>query len=153
MLPPRGAPDCAAVPGASCHYRHMTPRVLLLAAALLAAGCGIPPAPHHHADLRAATPPPLSFRQGARICADLNRWADRAASQPMPRFGVTMQADESEASGSQLGSDLATLDGDLQTENSAALLPGPPGYPTDESALKADCRVFGANFTDGGLGG
>ena len=131
----------------------MTPRVFLLAGALLlAAGCGAPDAAHHHHAAVQAAPPPLSFPQGARICTDLNSWAARAASQRMPRFSAAMQADESEAGGSQLGSDLSVLDGDLQTENSAALLPGPPGYPTDESALKADCRVFGVNFTDGGLG-
>ncbi len=41
----------------------------------------------------------------------------------MPRFDAPMQADEQQARGTQLGSDLSVLDTDLQSENAASLFP------------------------------
>jgi hypothetical protein len=65
----------------------------------------------------------------------------------MPRFNATMQADEQEAQGTQLGSDLSTLDNDLQSENSAALDAGPPGDPQDMQILEQDCATYGVTVS------
>lgn len=118
----------------------MNRSVPLVLAVLAAAGCSAAPAAHHH---RTPQPPPFTAAQGASACADIQKWLDVAWSQDMPRFDATMSADETAAAGTQLGADLATLDVDTQTENSAALLPGPPGYPTDIGALQSDCSGYG----------
>jgi hypothetical protein len=61
-----------------------------------------------------------------------------------------MQADEQEAQGTQLGDDLSTLDNDLQSENSAAFDPGPPGDPQDMQILEQDCAAYGVTVSQPG---
>ena len=89
----------------------------------------------------------LSYSQGASICRDLNSWARTANNQDTPRFSAQLESDESAAAGSQLGSDLASFDGDLQTENSAALEPGPPGDEQSVQFVESDCSAYGVTFT------
>ena len=121
--------------------------ILMVAVALLSAGCGSAQAPqHHHAAATAPSAAVLTDAQGEQICNDLTAWAARNVNANMPRFDATMTSDEQEAAGTQLGTDLLGLDNDLQAENATALMPGPPGYPTDLSALQADCSAYGVNF-------
>jgi hypothetical protein len=89
----------------------------------------------------------MSQDQGAQICGDLQTWLDQAWNQDTPRFDDTMTTAESEAGTSQLGSDLSTLDADLQTSNSEPLLPGPPGDPSDLQLLQGDCKSYGVTVT------
>ena len=109
-----------------------------------------PEAPRR-ADHRRPWHPPgsvtLSYSQGASICRDLNSWARTANNQDTPRFSAQLESDESAAAGSQLGSDLASFDGDLQTENSAALEPGPPGDEQSVQFVESDCSAYGVTFT------
>ena len=88
----------------------------------------------------------LSYSQGASICRDLNSWARIANNQYTPRFSAQLESDESAAAGSQLGSDLASFDGDLQTENSVALEPGPPGDEQSVQLVESDCSAYGVTF-------
>lgn len=118
-------------------------------AALAVAACGSSPAsaPAHAA---ATTAPALSGTQGANICNDLQTWWNVAWNEYTPRFDATMQADEQEAQGTQLGADLSTLDNDLQTENGAAFDPGPPGDPQDMQILEQDCGAYGVTVSQPG---
>jgi uncharacterized protein YceK len=113
----------------------------LVATAVLAAGCGST-ATHHHS---APATTRLSFTnsEGAGICNDLNAWLLVAFKQDMPRFSATMRADESEASGTTIGTDLQTLDTDTQTENGLAFFPPGPGQPSDVNVLQQDCAAYG----------
>jgi hypothetical protein len=65
----------------------------------------------------------------------------------MPRFNAELESDEQVARGIQLGSDLTTLGNDLQTENIQALLPAPPGDPSDLPVLTSDCAQCGVTVT------
>ena len=69
----------------------------------------------------------------------------------MPRFDSTLEADEALAQGTILGTGLATLDSDLQTINSDALLPQLPGQPSDPQALATDCQAYGVTIDQSGL--
>jgi hypothetical protein len=64
----------------------------------------------------------------------------------MPRFSTTLQTDEAQAQGTALGNDMTTLNDDLQSENTAALLPAPPGQPSDISSLSQDCNAYGVTL-------
>jgi hypothetical protein len=92
----------------------------------------------------------LTSAQGTSICTDLNTWLARAWNQDMPRFSAQLQADESEAGSTPLGNDLQDLDSNLQTLNSDALLPSPPGYspPTGLAALHTDCAAYDVNIQE-----
>ncbi len=120
--------------------------VLVPVAALAIGGCGSssPSTSSSAAPNRpTSAPPSLTAAQGARICNDLQAWWKIAWNEDMPRFDVEMLADEQQAQGTQLGDDLATLDSDLQAENTDALLPGPPGEPGDMQILAKDCAAYG----------
>lgn len=75
-------------------------------------------------------------------------WLKKAENQDMPRFSSVMETDETEAQGTQLGDDLQTLDDDLQTLNSVALLPQVPGQPSDVQVLQTDCQGYGVAVKD-----
>jgi hypothetical protein len=119
-----------------------------LAGGLAVAACGGSTA-HSPAATTSAAPAGLTYSQGARICSDLNTWLAVAYNEDMPRFSAQMEADESqaEAANTALGSDLAILDSNLQSLNSVAFEPSPPGYspPTGISALQQDCSDYGVN--------
>jgi hypothetical protein len=127
-------------------WRAPMPRTALALAAvtLLAflAGCGAssshhtPPEPH----------PSLTAAQAAGICRDVNSWLVGAVNLDKPKFSATLTADEQKANGTALGHDLSTLDYDTQTQNSAALLPGPPGNPTAFGALTQVCAGHGVTL-------
>lgn len=117
---------------------------VLVAVTLSACGSRSSNAPAHSA---ATTVPGLTTAQGVSICNDLQAWYNVAYTEDMPRFNATMQADEQEAQGTQLGSDLSTLDNDLQSENSAALDAGPPGDPQDMQILEQDCATYGVTVS------
>jgi hypothetical protein len=91
----------------------------------------------------------LTYAQGQSICNDLNTWAQTAENQDMPRFNAQLEQDQAEAmsADSQLGTDLASFDDDLQSENSDALLPGPPGDEQPVQQLETDCQAYGVTFT------
>jgi hypothetical protein len=86
------------------------------------------------------------------ICSNLGDWLLAAASQGQPRFTAQMNGDETEAAGTPLGDDLATLDANLQAYNSLALVPD-PSAGTGLDALQADCAQFGIPVTLPGTGG
>jgi hypothetical protein len=116
---------------------------LSIAATLGLVACG-GTATHHRTQVSASSAA-LTVSQGASICNDLNSWLVQAWNQGAPRFSATMTADESNAGSSNLGTDLQTLDSNLQSLNSAALMPSPPGYspPTGLGALQQDCTAYG----------
>jgi hypothetical protein len=116
---------------------------LSLAATLGLVACGAT-ATHHRAHVSASSAA-LTVGQGASICNDLNSWLVQAWNQGAPRFSATMTADETNAGNSSLGTDLQTLDSNLQSLNSLALQPSPPGYspPTGLGALQQDCAAYG----------
>jgi hypothetical protein len=121
--------------------------------AALAAGCGsaansTPPA--SPATPSAPATPAFSSAQGAAICNDLNAWLVTAWNEGSPRFNAELESDEQLAQGTQLGTDLTDLDGDLQSENMDALLSGPPGDPTDIQNVAQDCTGYGVTITEGG---
>jgi hypothetical protein len=68
-------------------------------------------------------------------------------NENQPRFTAQMQSDENTAGNTSLGTDLQTLDANLQALNGVALFPSPPGYspPTGLSALHQDCTAYGVN--------
>ena len=104
--------------------------------------------PSPSASSAASSPAELTTAQGTQICTDLAHWADSSAvnNADSPVFNQVLTSDETEAQGTALGNDLVTLDNDLQTEYSAALFPGPPGYPTDRSTLGQDCATYGVTI-------
>ena len=63
-----------------------------------------------------------------------------------------MASDETMAGNTSLGTDLQTLDANLQTLNSNALMPSPPGYSpaTGVGALQQDCTAYGINVHEPG---
>jgi hypothetical protein len=79
-------------------------------------------------------------------------WLVRAWNEGQPRFTGKMGLDETEAGNSNLGTDLQTLDANLQTLNSAALMPSPPGFSpaTGLGALQQDCTAYGVNVHEPG---
>lgn len=95
-------------------------------------------------------PPALTPAQGASVCNDLSTWLQTAQNEGMPRFDATMQQDEKTSQGSQLGTDLSNLDADLQSENSDALLAGPPGTPASIQEVAQDCAGYGVTISMGG---
>jgi hypothetical protein len=106
----------------------------------------------------AATPKPaatapagLTYAQGQSICNDLAAWLPGAYNADMPRFSQKLGTDETEAvtASSQLGTDLSNLDSNLQSINSVAFDPNPPGYtgtPTGMAALNSDCAAYGVTL-------
>jgi hypothetical protein len=108
-------------------------------------------------DGKAATAPPsaqastqstaLSTAQAQAVCNDLNTWATTAENQDQPRFNSQLESDETEASGTPFGNDLAQFDDSLQEMNSDALEPGPPGDEQPVQQVEADCRSYGVTFT------
>jgi hypothetical protein len=88
----------------------------------------------------------LTSAQGAAICGDIQAWIPAANNQDTPRFSAKLQQDETNAQGTALGTDMSTMDNDLQSENTAALLPAPPGQPSDISSLSADCQEYGVTL-------
>lgn len=127
--------------------------VLGVLAVFLMAGCGGKSAvQHHHAATVAATTAPASLTrsQGASICDDLKAWLPGAFNQDQPRFNAKLQADEAEAQGAPLGTDLSNLDSNLQSMNGLAFDPSPPGYtagpPTGLGPLQQDCAAYGVNI-------
>ena len=125
--------------------------VLVLVAALAVGACGSSSSSSPaHPVAAASAPPALTSSQGASICNDLNAWWKVAYNEDMPRFDATMDADEQQAQGTQLGDDLSTLDNDLQSENSAALDPGPPGDPQDMQIIEQDCTAYGVTVSQPG---
>jgi hypothetical protein len=88
----------------------------------------------------------MTAAQGAQVCQDIQAWIPQANSQDMPRVNATLSADEVIAQGTSLGDDLVSLDQDLQSENSAALMPGPPGDPQDTQNLSQDCQAYGVTL-------
>jgi hypothetical protein len=117
----------------------------LVTTAMVLAGCsGSAPT----AKPKPSVSPTLSSAQGERICNDLTSWAAAAANDDQPRFDAQMTADENEAAGTSLGNELSQLDSDLQTENSVALDPAPPGSGslTDLAPLQSDCAAYGVTF-------
>ncbi len=132
----------------------LTITVLLPVAALVVSACGssLPntPSPAASSVTSAPASSSLTSAQAARICNDLQAWWKIAFNEDTPRFNATIQADEHQANGTQLGSDLTTLDNDLQTENTDALLPGPPGQPGDMQVLAQDCQAYGVTLSQPG---
>jgi hypothetical protein len=92
----------------------------------------------------------LTAAQGTAICKDFNAWAVQAGNQDMPRFNAQLQNDETQASGTQLGTDMAAEDQGLQRMNSAALMPGPPGDPQPVDLLRQDCASYGVTLKPSG---
>lgn len=119
--------------------------VVVLAVGLGLAACGSstsqPTTP-----VRSKTPA-FTASEGMSICNDVNSWLKTAENQDMPRFNATLESDESEAARTQLGSDLSSLDDDLQQMNSDALMPGPPGDPQPIQAVESDCKSYGVTIT------
>lgn len=93
-----------------------------------------------------ASPARLTEAQSAQICQDIQAWILGADNQDMPRFSTTLQTDEAQARGMALGYDMTSLDNDLQSENTDALLPTPPGQPSDISSLSQDCNAYGVTL-------
>ena len=120
--------------------------------AVLLAGCGSAPVHHHHVAAAAASAAPatLTQSQGASICNDLKAWLPGAFNQDQPRFNAKLDADETEAQGTPLGTDLSNLDSNLQSMNGVAFEPSPPGYtagpPTGLGPLQQDCAAYGVNI-------
>jgi hypothetical protein len=58
-----------------------------------------------------------------------------------------MESNQTEAGNTNLGTDLETLNANLQSLNGAALFPSPPGYSpaTGLGALQQDCTAYGVN--------
>jgi hypothetical protein len=118
-------------------------------AAFAIAACGSSsPSTAANPAAESSTAPVFTSADGASICNDLNTWWQAANNEDMPRFDPTMEADEQEAQGTQLGDDLSTLDSDLQSENTDALLPGAPGDPGDMQILTQDCQAYGVTLTE-----
>lgn len=121
-----------------------------LAAASLAAGlaaCGASPnSPDPVAASSSVAAPAFTQAQGVAICHDFAAWLPVAFNQDEPRFSSQLQADESEAASTQLGSDLSTLDSDLQSINSDAFFPQQPGSPSDLQAIQNDCAAYGVTI-------
>jgi hypothetical protein len=127
-------------------------------AALAVAGCAATaPKPHPHAAATQSAPAGISYQQGVSICTNLNDWLLVAVNQDRPRFGAQMHADETEAAGTVLGTDLENLDTNLQEVNGLALVPQPPGYtgspPLGLGPLQTDCAQFAVTVTLPGTGG
>ena len=113
-------------------------------AALAIAGCGSPAA-HHHASA-SSEPAALTNAQGATICTELNSWAQTANNQDQPRLSTQLAKAGTAAAGTELGSDLVSFGDDLQTSNSLALEPGPPGDEQPVQMVEADCKTYGVTF-------
>lgn len=126
------------------HWSYPRAAAASAAAVLSVAACGSSTAPHHYAVAPAASAPAvLTDSQATQICDSFSAWLKKAVNQDMPRLSASLQADESEAQGTQLGADLQTLDGDLQSINSAALTPQYPGQPSDVQLIITDCQGYG----------
>jgi len=124
--------------------------VLSLAVILGLAACGgSTPAYSGHVATPRAT---LTCSQGASICHDLDVWLVQAWNEDQPRFTANMESGETEAGDTSLGTDLRTLDANLQTLNSNALMPSPPGCSpaTGVGALQQDCTAYGINVHEPG---
>lgn len=123
--------------------------VLGALAVLMVAGCGDSHATVHlhHA---AAAPATLTQGQGTSICNDLKAWLPGAFKQGMPRFNAKLAADETQAQGVPLGTDLSDLDSNLQSLNGLAFFPSPPGYTagpqTGLGPLHQNCAAYGVNI-------
>jgi hypothetical protein len=85
----------------------------------------------------------LTRAQVKEICTDLLAWSTAALAEDPPRFTPRLESDEQEAAGTKLGRDMSMLDSALQTDNSQALEPGPPGQPSDAQVLAQDCQSYG----------
>ncbi len=117
-------------------------KVISAAAAVLTAGISLTACGSSVSSSSAVasnTPAAITASESTSICNDVNTWLKTAVNADMPRFNATLHADESEAAGTQLGSDLTSLDDDLQQMNSDALMNGPPGDPQPIQAVAADC--------------
>jgi hypothetical protein len=135
---------------------------ILVALALTACGAGVgstptsggsdttPASSAPAAPVSATTTPSFTLTEGADVCNDLNTWLQTVWNQNMPRFDATMESDEEDAQGTQLGTDLTSLDSDLQSENIIPLLAGPPGDPSDIQLVAQDCAGYGVTIAEGG---
>ena len=91
----------------------------------------------------------LTSAQGKSICQDIAAWIPQANNADEPRFSAQLESDESEAGNAPLGQDMATLDTDLQTENSLALNSANyevTGEPDPITALSQDCNGYGVTL-------
>jgi len=123
-----------------------------IAAAIVAAGAVVTllltlgGTPHHPA-AAASRATALTYAKAAAICNELNTWAQTAGNRDQPRFSAQLNQDETEAANTQLGNDLVTFGDDLETSNSLALEPGPPGDEQPVQMVESDCLSYGVTFT------